>query len=390
MSTTVAIVGGGYGGVTTAKALDEVADVVLVEPQDTFVHNVAALRGLVDPAWTDRLFLPFDRLLQRGRILHETATRVDATGVTLASGARVDADYIVLATGSGYPFPAKVDVHDRSSATAKFRVAHRALAGAERVLLLGAGPVGLELAGEIKAAWADKTVTIVDPADDVLSGSVSYPQEFRAELRRQLDGLGVEFALGTSLREQPPVAAGAAHTFTATLHSGQQLTADIWFRCFGAAPVTDYLGDGLATARQADGRLAVTPELRLRGQERVFAVGDITATPEAKRAAAAEAHARVVAANIRALLHSGTQAEPTPYQPGPEGIVVPLGPKGGATFAPGWEHRVDAETAAQIRDRAARERNGLLDRDILDAETTMQLKSADLMVGRYTRLLGLE
>jgi hypothetical protein len=207
-----------------------------------------------------------------------------------------------------------------------------------------------------------------------------------------LDGPGVRgvvFALGTSLREPPPVAAGVAHTFTATLRSGQQLTADIWFRCFGAAPITDHLADELATARQADGRLAVTPKLRLPGQERVFAVGDITAIPEAKRAAAAEAHARVVAANIRVLLHGGEQAASTPYPPGPEGIVVPLGPKGGATFAPGWEHRVDRETAAQIRDRA-RERNGLLDRDILDAETTVQLKSADLTVGRYTRLLGLE
>src|ERR1019366_3454057 len=48
---TVVVVGGGYGGIAVAKALDEMANVVLVEPKDAFMHNVAALRALVDPTW---------------------------------------------------------------------------------------------------------------------------------------------------------------------------------------------------------------------------------------------------------------------------------------------------------------------------------------------------
>jgi NADPH-dependent 2,4-dienoyl-CoA reductase/sulfur reductase-like enzyme len=39
---SVVVIGGGYGGINVAKSLDEVADVVLVEPKDAFVHNVAA------------------------------------------------------------------------------------------------------------------------------------------------------------------------------------------------------------------------------------------------------------------------------------------------------------------------------------------------------------
>src|SRR5262245_8620815 len=42
---TVVVVGGGYAGVHVAHSLDDVADVVLVEPKDAFVHNVAALRA---------------------------------------------------------------------------------------------------------------------------------------------------------------------------------------------------------------------------------------------------------------------------------------------------------------------------------------------------------
>ena len=56
---TVVVVGGGYGGVNVAKALDDAADVVLVEPKDSFVHNVASLRALVDPSWLPRIYLPY-------------------------------------------------------------------------------------------------------------------------------------------------------------------------------------------------------------------------------------------------------------------------------------------------------------------------------------------
>jgi flavin-dependent dehydrogenase len=70
----VVVVGGGYGGVAVAKALDETASVVLVEPKDAFIHNVAALRALVDPSWLSRIFLPYDGLLTNGRIVRDRVT----------------------------------------------------------------------------------------------------------------------------------------------------------------------------------------------------------------------------------------------------------------------------------------------------------------------------
>jgi len=88
------------------------------------------------------------------------------------------------------------------------RDAHAALLGAERVLLIGAGPSGLELAGEIKAFFPEKHVTIADISEDILSGP--YDQRLRDELRRQLDELGVELKLGSPLhacrRCRPPPA----------------------------------------------------------------------------------------------------------------------------------------------------------------------------------------
>ncbi|TDC45054.1 FAD-dependent oxidoreductase [Actinomadura sp. KC345] len=383
MRTTVAVVGGGYGGIAVAKALDDAADVVLIEPRDTFVHNVAALRGLTDPRWTDRLFIPYDRLLSRGRVIRDRAVRVDAASVTLASGTRVDADYIVLATGSAYPFPAKTGTADSATAKERYHAARKALADADGVLLVGGGPVGLELAGEIKAVWPGKAVTIVTRDRDIVPGD--YPDEFRAELRRQLDAMGVRVVLGARLREDPPSAAGEAGTFTAILDSGERVIAGIWFPCFGASPVTGYLAGDPASARQDDGRLTVTADLRLPGLPNVFALGDITAIPEAKQAGAAAGHATVIASNVRALLDGEAL---TAYRPGPPGIVLPLGPDGGATYAPGWEDHVDPGTAAQIRRHAEGRADTLLDLGILDAAMTSQIKGADLMVGDYAALLG--
>ncbi|GAA2449955.1 FAD-dependent oxidoreductase [Streptomyces glaucus] len=332
MTATVAVVGGGYGGVTAAKALDDVADVVLIEPRDAFVHNVAALRGVTDQDWAERLFIPYDKLLTRGTVKRDRAVEVTATTVRLASGETVEADYIVLATGSTAPYPANIDALDRETGKKKLDATRAELELASHVLLLGAGPVGLEFAGEIKASWPDKAVTVVDPQPRLLSGA-SFPEEFHTELRAQLDRLGVVVLLGTALRELPSVQPGAVGAFTVTTDSGDDIAADIWFRCYGTTANSDILGADLGAALRPDRRVAVTPELRVQGLRTVFAVGDLTALPELKMARLAQKHAEVVAGNIRTLIEGGTEL--TAYQPeGADSIVLPLGPEWGVTYAP--------------------------------------------------------
>ena len=76
---SVLVVGGGYGGINAAKALDDVADVTLVDPTEAFVHNVAAWRTLVEPEWLDRIFLPYAHLLANGRFVRDRAVAVDGT-----------------------------------------------------------------------------------------------------------------------------------------------------------------------------------------------------------------------------------------------------------------------------------------------------------------------
>ena len=356
---TVVVLGGGYAGIQVARPLDDVADVILVEPKDDFMHNVAALRALVDPSWLEQIYLPYTGLLGRGRVIRDRAVKADAGRVVLASGPVLSPDYLVLATGSGYPFPAKSDVPSTEAAHGKVRSTHAALAAAGRVLLLGAGPVGIELAGEIKAVWPRKQVTLVDVADDVLGER--YRPDLKAELRRQLTDLGVALLLGSPLRADPPTAPGELRTFVVTTQAGAEVTADIWFRCYGVAPASDYLAGGLAAARRPDGFVEVTPELLVAGQNRVFALGDVSSADQNKGAGAASRQAAVVVSNLRALITGdGALAR---YQPPPPAIIVPIGPDGGAG------QRADSD-------------------DLVPAEVVAELKGRDMMVQRFAELLG--
>lgn len=354
----VAVLGGGYAGVNVAKSLDDVAEVLLIEPKEAFVHNVASLRALVAPSWLPRVYLPYAGLLSHGRVIRDRAAKVEAGRVELASGDVIPADYIVLATGSAYPFPAKSDLDSTAAAHDKVLATHAALAAAGRVLLLGAGPVGIELAGEISAIWPDKDITIVDPASDVLGAR--FRPELKAEIRRQLAALGVHLMLGSALATEPPGEPGELGTFTVHTAGGAGLTADIWFRCYGVRPVSDYLAGSLAGARQPDGRVAVAPSLQVVGQDRVFALGDV-ATADHPMAGAAGRQAAVVAGNIRALVTG--QGELARYEAPPPGILVPVGPAGGA----GQRGGQDA---------------------LLPAEEVAELKGRDMMVDRYIELLG--
>jgi NADH dehydrogenase FAD-containing subunit len=182
----------------------------------------------------------------------------------------------------------------------------------------------------------------------------------KAELRRQLDEAGVEVVLGSPLLEPPPTAAGEPGTFTVTTDAGREITADMWFRCFGVVPSSDYLGDDLVQARRPDGYVEVGPTLQVVGQDTVFALGDLS-TADAKMAGFATRQAQTVAANITAL-ESGSEL--VAYESIGPGIAVPIGPEGGAGQFPGQDEIVGPDVIAEVKGR-------------------------DMMVDRFAALFGL-
>ncbi|MFI0406784.1 NAD(P)/FAD-dependent oxidoreductase [Actinomadura sp. 3N508] len=362
MSRTVAVIGGGYGGSAVAKALDAEADVVLIEPRDAFVNAAGSLRALTRPDWAGNMFFPYDTLMARGTVIRDRAASADPGGVTLASGRRVEADYLVLASGSSYAYPAKPEADSTDAALDDLRRTHKELAGAERVLITGAGPVGLELAGEIKDVWPGKRVTIVDPVGELLPG---FHPELRRDLHRQLDELDVRLLLGTRLAAPPATPSGRAGTFTVRAGGGAEITADIWFRAHGVRVNSGYLADGRLTPRTAQGEVPVSETLNVRGHDHVYAIGDLTDLAEAKRAGHAMRHAEVVAENILAQLRGERAA--AVYRPSPEPmILLPLGPRGGVGQMP-----MEDDGPA-----------------VLPAPAVAEYKGADLFTGRFAELFG--
>jgi len=307
------------------------------------------------------MFFPFATVLQRGRAIRDRAVSVDPRGVTLASGERVEADYLVLATGSSYAYPAKPGSDATSDALGDLRLTHQQIADAERILVLGAGPVGLELAGEIKVAWPDKKVTIVDPVEQLLAG---FQPEMRDDLHRQLDALGIELRLGTTLVAPPVTEPGQSKTVTVTTTAGEEITADIWFRAYGVDINNDYLADGALTTLTPQGQVPVTSTLNVQGHSHVYAVGDLTNVPETKMAGYAMQHGAIVAQNIAAQLRG---EEPTAtYQPLPiPMILLPLGPGGGVGQLPSPDGP-----------------------SVVSAETVSQYKGADIFTGRFVEQFG--
>lgn len=344
---TAVVIGAGYGGVNVAKALDAVADVTLVEPRDAFFHNVAALRGLVDPDFLPTIFIPYTALLRHGRVVRDRATEVDGSKVVLGSGEVLTPDFVILASGSTYPFPAKASADRADRSQDHLRSTHKALAESQHALLLGGGPVGVELAGEIRAVWPDKAVTIVEMADDILGDRFS--SELRSEVRRQLEEINVELVLGSALQDgEPPTAPGELASFTVKTVSGRVLAADIWFRCFGVTPTSDYLTGPLASARTPEGFIEVDEHLRVPGHENVYAVGDVS-TADAKMAGFAGLQAAVVASNITAII-SGSGELQTYQSLGPV-IAITIGPDGGAGQLPGQDGVAGPEIIAQAKGR---------------------------------------
>ena len=282
----------------------------------------------------------------------------------MAGAGDIEADHLVLATGTAYPFPAK---HlESSSVVAKARIerAHANLEQAGRVLIAGAGEVGIELAGEITSAFPAMEVVLLEAGPDILHNR-DYRPELREAIRFQLEQRDVETITGDRLVALPPVDPGVLSPFRVTTRGGRRLEADMWFRAHGSAAATGFLGEDYDGIRHYDGTIRVDDRLRVVDHPGVWAIGDITDVRETKRADAARAHAEVVAANIRSLIEGGT-AEAV-YAPKPEHVVLPLGPDGGASQV--------------LRDGV---------RVVVGPEETARMKGEDLFLGYVAKALGAE
>lgn len=327
----VVVIGGGYAGVRLAKKLDATARVTLVDRKEVFFHRIASLRAGIRPEWSVTPFIPYDRLLNGGRVVLGKALRIDteARQVVLATGERLPYDVVVIATGADYPEPARFNGTTPDEAVKAFAGHQQAVARAGHVLVVGGGPSGVELSAEIRLARPDARVTLAHSGSALLHGTGSERAGRKA--LAWLESHDVEVRLNSFM--SPGFDFGTyrdAH--------GNVLEADLSFWATGTTPNTLWLrlgghGDWL----NPSGHVKVDRALRVAGHPDVFAVGDVNDATELKITPAALAQADLAVHNIRAQLQNPGKhrKEPRFYKPIQRiPLIVPFGAADGMTLLP--------------------------------------------------------
>ena len=317
----VLVLGGGFAGLEFCKRLRAPrTEITLVDRQNHHLFQPllyqVAVAGLSAPDIAQPIRSIFrDRDDIRVRL--GTVVRVDLASrrVHLADRAALDYDYLVLALGgaTGYFGHDEWARHAPGLKTLDdaLLVRRRLLLAFERaenepdpsrvrelltIVVVGAGPTGVELAGAI--AELAKTIlrrdfNHIDPARArviLVEGGPrvlpSFPPDLSEKARRQLQRLGVEVRLDTLVsaireneivfappRSPPDSESSDLGSSPPSLQLALRAGVILWAAGVAASPLARDLGVPIDRA----GRIKVRPDLSLPGHPEVFALGDLAA-----------------------------------------------------------------------------------------------------------------
>ncbi|XP_058109057.1 uncharacterized protein LOC131252415 [Magnolia sinica] len=313
----VVIVGGGIAGGLLAKSLQSLADVVLIDPKEYFEIPWAKLRSMVEPSFAERSVFNHVNYFKSGRIVTSSAVNITETEVLTAGGHRITYDYLVIATGHADSFPMT-----RADRLKQFEEDNKKIKSAKSILIIGGGPTGVELAGEIAVDFPEKKVTLVHRGQRLLD---FIEPKASVKALYWLMSKKVEVLLDQSVNLDSISNGGSAYETS----TGETIAADCHFVCAGSAMLaSSWLKDTvLKESLDLRGRLMVDEYLRVTGHDNVFAIGDITNIPEIKQGFCAQRHAMVVTKNIKLLIEEGDKNRMATYKASSPIAMVSLGRK---------------------------------------------------------------
>jgi NADH dehydrogenase FAD-containing subunit len=346
----VVIVGAGIAGLVVAHSLLQGvpdAKIVLVNPSQTFYWNLASPRILAKPNAfkPEQYLLPIkDAFAQYSANSFEfvigTATAINVAAKTVAvtlngsgDSKELSYDHLVIASGSTNPsttgavtgtsIPFKPS--NRDDIKQIVEAAQQQIAHAKEIVIGGAGPVGVELAGELAESLGSKaTITLISSADRVLP---MIKPSASAVGAKKLQEKNVKIITSTKVTGAEASTDGTK-SWTVTLDNGKKLSADVYIPTTGAIPNSSFIP---AEFIDSNGWVKVDKQLRVQSNGSsalpIYAVGDIN-TNDLRLSFKATEQARVAVANIKAdILGKGERKS---FNQGDSiMMLVPVGETGG-------------------------------------------------------------
>jgi pyruvate/2-oxoglutarate dehydrogenase complex dihydrolipoamide dehydrogenase (E3) component len=223
-------------------------------------------------------------LAEHGIDLIRGRGRLAGPGVVDVDGVRYTAAHVVIATGSEPVIPPVPGLRGLEGIWTN-REATGMKAVPRRLLVLGAGPVGVEMAQAVRRLGGE--VVLVEGAAHLLPREPRPLGEALADVLRRD---GVELALGV----QATAAGREGEHYALELNDGRTLNGDRLLVATGRRPRVD--GLGLETVGVEANTRGIKVDARLRAGERLWAIGDVTGIWPLTHVG--KYQGRVVAANI--------------------------------------------------------------------------------------------
>ena len=307
----VVIVGGGFGGLTAARELKGAdVDVTLVDPRNHHLFQPLLYQLACGDLSTGECASPIRAAVKHSSnttVLMASATGLDAERrqVVLDRGERLDYDSLIVACGAGTSYFGKDEWRDvscslktladavdlRNRLYAACEEAERAEAPTQRAqwltfVVIGGGPTGVELAGELaiiarhtmkgyfaRIQPAKARVILLDAGERV---TAAFSEKLSAKVA------GYLAALGVTVREGARVTSIDAQGVTVLIDGAEEridARTVVWAAGVQAVGFAATLAEATGAKTDRAGRVQMQANLTVPGHPEISAIGDATQVP---------------------------------------------------------------------------------------------------------------
>lgn len=317
----VVIVGGCYAGLAAATNLLDLCEgrpprfapttvhlkqqipieIIIIDERDGYYHLIGSPLALASETYADKAWVKFSEIpgLQHPaiRFIHGSVINVDMRSKTAhvrphdrSQVERYEYDYIVAASGLRRVWPVVPQAFTKQKYLSEVSThIDKVRSAKDRVVVIGGGAVGIEMAAELKLVEPSLKVTLVHSRDHLLS-TEPLPDDFKDATLAVLRDSGVEVLMGKRVNNISE--AEADGRIALTLSDGSAIAASHVINAISRSTLTTgYLPSSVL---DEEGYVVIKPTLQIvnNGKDEVedgyhYAAGDIALWSGIKRCGAA-------------------------------------------------------------------------------------------------------